>query len=110
MKKKKSALSLRQYNVSRVDRNDGKTTGIALRIDSAPTLFSRSWPRPSDPWLFADLKIMLLGKRFGSNEEVISETEAYFEAKDKSFNKKGIEWLEKRWNQFISLERDYIDE
>ena len=50
---------------------------------------------PSNYWLFADLKRMLQGKRFGSNE-VISETEAYFEAKDKSFNKKGIELLEKR--------------
>ena len=49
---------------------------------------------PSDYWLLADLKRMLLGKRFGSNEEVILETEAYFEAKDKSF-KKGIELLEK---------------
>ena len=42
----------------------------------------------SDYWLFADPKKMVLGKRFGSSEEVISETEAYFEAKDKSFNKK----------------------
>ena len=31
---------------------------------------------PSDYWLFASLKRMLYGKRFGSNEEVISETEA----------------------------------
>ena len=43
---------------------------------------------PSDYWLFADLKRILYGKRFGSNEEVISETETYFEAKDKSFYKK----------------------
>jgi len=42
---------------------------------------------PSDYYLFADLKIMLQGKRFGSSE-VIAETEAYFEAKDKSFYKK----------------------
>ena len=35
-------------------------------------------------WLFADLKRIPQGKRFGSIEEVISETEAYFEAKDKS--------------------------
>ena len=35
---------------------------------------------PSDSWLFADLKRMLQGKRFGSNEEVTSETEAYFAA------------------------------
>ena len=50
------------------------------------------------------------GKRFGSNEEVIAETEAYFEAKDKSFYKNAIEKLEKRWNDCITLEVDYIDE
>ena len=43
---------------------------------------------PSDYWLFDDLKKMLQGKRFGSNEEVIAETEAYFESKDESFHKK----------------------
>ena len=59
-----------------------------------------------DYWLFANLKRMLQGKRFGSNEEMISETEAYFEAKDRSFYKKGIELLEKRWNQYITLEGD----
>ena len=52
----------------------------------------------SDYWLFADLKRMLQGKRFGSNEEVILKTEAYFETKDKLFNKKGIKLLEKHWN------------
>ena len=50
---------------------------------------------PSDYWLFADLKRMLQGKRFGSSEEVISETKAYFEAKDKLFYKKGTKLLEK---------------
>ena len=65
---------------------------------------------PSEYWLFADLKKMLQGKRFGSNEEVIAGTEAYFEAKDKSFYKHGIEKLEKRWNDCIALEGDYIDE
>ena len=43
---------------------------------------------PSDYLLFTDLKKMLQGKRFGYNEEVISETETYFEAKDKLFYKK----------------------
>ena len=65
---------------------------------------------PSDYWLFADLKKMLQGKRFGWNEEVIAETEAYFEAKDKSFYKHSIEKLEKIWNDCIALEGDYIDE
>ena len=40
-----------------------------------------------------DLKRMLQGKIFDSNE-VISKTEVYFEAKDKLFYKKGIELLE----------------
>ena len=65
---------------------------------------------PSDYWLFADLKKMLQGKKFGSNEEVIAETEAYFEAKDKSFYKHGIEKLERRWKDCITLKGDYIDE
>ena len=43
---------------------------------------------PSDYWLFADLNKMLQGKRFVSNEEVITETEAYFDSKDESFYKK----------------------
>ena len=38
---------------------------------------------PSDYWLFTDFKSMLQEKRFGSIEEVISEIEVYFEAKDK---------------------------
>ena len=50
---------------------------------------------PNDYWLFADLKRMLVGKTFGSNEEAILETEASFETKDKSFFKKGIKSLEK---------------
>ena len=65
---------------------------------------------PNDYSLFADLKRMIQGKGFGSSEEVISETEAYSKAKDKSFYKKDIELLEKRWNQRISLEGDYVDE
>ena len=42
---KKSALSLKHCIVSQVNCNDGKTIGIALRIASAPTLFSRSGPQ-----------------------------------------------------------------
>ena len=65
---------------------------------------------PSDYWLFADLKRILQGKRSGSKEEVISESKVYFEAKDKSFNKNGIELLEKHWNQSINLDGDIVNE
>ena len=61
----------------------------------------------SDYWLFAVLTEMLQEKWFGSNKQVIAETEAYFESKDHSFYKKGIEKLEKPWNQWITLERNY---
>ena len=33
----------------------------------------------------------------------------YFEAKNKSFYTKVNEWLEKRWNQCITQEGDYVD-
>ena len=64
---------------------------------------------PSDYYLFADLKKMLQGKRFYSNEEVITETNAYFEAKDKSVYKKGIEMLEKLWTDCVAFEGDYVE-
>ena len=65
---------------------------------------------PSDNWLFVDLKRMLQGKRFGSNEDMILETEAYFEVKDKSFYKKGIELFENYWNQSPPRVTHYIDD
>ena len=65
---------------------------------------------PSDYWLFAHLKKKLQGKKFGSNKKEIAEIEAYFDAKDKSFYKHGIEKLEKRWNDCLALEGDCIDE
>ena len=103
----KSALSPRQCTMSQVDCNNGKTTWIALWIAFTPTLFSRSGPQQL--LVVCKLQKNAQGKRFVSSEEVILETKAYFEAKDKSFYKKGIELLEKRWNQCITL-GDYIDE
>ncbi|KAF7271619.1 hypothetical protein GWI33_015524 [Rhynchophorus ferrugineus] len=45
---------------------------------------------PSDYFLFSYLKRMHAGKKFSSNEQVVAETEAYFEAKDKSYYKNDI--------------------
>ena len=52
---------------------------------------------------------MVQGKRFDSNEEVIAETEAHFQAKDKSLYNKSNEMLKNRWNECITLEGDYVD-
>ena len=59
---------------------------------------------PSDFFLFSDLKRNLAGNKFKANEEVIAETEAYVEAKSKSFYTNGIEKLENRWIQCIAIE------
>ncbi|KAF7271965.1 hypothetical protein GWI33_015201 [Rhynchophorus ferrugineus] len=64
---------------------------------------------PSDYFLFSDLYRMFAGKKFSLNEEVITETEAYFEAKDKSYYKNGIEKLEDCYNQCITLEGNYVE-
>ncbi|KAF7269830.1 hypothetical protein GWI33_017145 [Rhynchophorus ferrugineus] len=61
---------------------------------------------PGDYFLFFDLKGTLVGKKYSSNEEVIAETEAYFEAKDKN----DIEMLEGRYNQcHFTLEGNYVE-
>ena len=78
----KSALSPRHCTVSQINCNNELHFELLLHPPYSPDL------TPSDYWIFADLKRMLKVKRFSSNEEVILETEAYFEAKDKSFNKK----------------------
>ncbi|CAH2096946.1 unnamed protein product [Euphydryas editha] len=49
----------------------------------------------SDFFLFSDLKRILAGKKFKADEEVIAETEEYFEAEHKSYYKNSIEKLEK---------------
>ena len=73
-------------------------------------------PRPAyspdlascDYFLFQNLKKCLVGKRFGSNEEVITETNAYFERLEKTYYLEGIKKLEKRWTKRIDLKRDYV--
>lgn len=76
----------------------------ALDSTCSPDLASSGY------WLFADLKKLLQGKRFGPNEKAIAEVEACLESKDKSFFKKGIEKLEVCWTEYITLEGDYFDE
>ena len=48
-------------------------------------------------------------KKFKSNDEVIAETEAYFDEKEKSYYKSGIEKLENRYTLCIALEGNYVE-
>ena len=47
---------------------------LVLHLHYSPDL------APSDSWMFADLKGMVQGKRFGPNEEVMPKTVGYLEA------------------------------
>ena len=109
----KNARSPRQCTVSQVDPNDGKTTWIAFRIASAPIQFSRSGPqrllavcRPKKNAL--GKKICLPWRSDIGNWGVFWWQRQIVLQKKKK--KKRIELLEKRWNQCITLEGDYVDE
>jgi len=65
---------------------------------------------PSDYYLFPNLKRGFQRKRFTSNEEVIAETEAYFESLDVSYYRKSIEMLENRYTKYIALKGNYVEE
>ena len=103
----KSALSPRQCTMSQVNCNDSKTTWIALRIASAPTLFSRSVPQ----WLLAVFR----PQKNAPGKEIWLQWRSEFGNRDVFWGqrqivlKKGIESLEKRWNQCIIVEGDLMN-
>lgn len=64
---------------------------------------------PCDFFLFPNLKKSLAGNRYGSNEEVIAATEAYFAEFDKNYFSDGLKKLEHRWAKCIELKGDYVE-
>ena len=64
---------------------------------------------PNDYFLFPNLKKWIGGKRFYSNDEIISQTNTYFENVEKSYILEEIQKLEKRWTKCIELKDDYIE-
>src|ERR1700712_1634247 len=64
---------------------------------------------PCDFFLFPNMKKWLGGKRFASNEEVITETEAYFTEFEKSYYLEGLQKLENRCARCIELKGDYVE-
>ncbi|KAG5308147.1 SETMR methyltransferase, partial [Acromyrmex insinuator] len=64
---------------------------------------------PCDYFLFSNLKKWFGGKRFINREQLITETEAYFEGLDKSYYSDGLKKLENNWIKCIELKGDYVD-
>ena len=63
---------------------------------------------PSDFFLFPNLKKWLSGQRFTSNE-VIAQTDAYFEDLPKSYFLGSLKKLEKRLEKCVELKGDYVE-
>lgn len=64
---------------------------------------------PSDFFLFPNLKKWLGGQRFYSNDEVISQTEAYFADLPSSYFLDGLKKLEYRLDKCVKLKGDYVE-
>ncbi|QQP55123.1 Putative mariner length, partial [Caligus rogercresseyi] len=80
-----------------------------LRYELLPHLPYSPDLAPSDYFLFPNLKKWLTGKRFYSNNEIISQTNTYFEDLEKSYFLEGIKKLEKRWTKCIEFKGDYVE-
>jgi len=68
-----------------------------------------AYSTPCDYFLFPNLKKWFGGKRFTTREQLIAETEAYFEGLDKSYYSDGLKKLENRWIKCIELKGDYVE-
>jgi len=60
-------------------------------------------------FLFPNLKKWFGGKKFTTREQLIAETEAYFEGLDKSYYSDGLKKLENRWIKCIELKGNYVE-
>ncbi|KAG5313733.1 SETMR methyltransferase, partial [Acromyrmex insinuator] len=64
---------------------------------------------PCNYFLFPNLKKWFRGKRFTTREQLIAETDTYFEGLDKSYYSDGLKKLKNRWVKCIELKEDYVE-
>lgn len=64
---------------------------------------------PCDYFLFPNLKVWLGGKRFSSNDDVISQTKGYFEEFEGSYFLEGLKKWQDRWKKCVALKGDYVE-
>lgn len=61
-----------------------------LSFDLLPDLLYSPDLAHSEYWIFADLKTILKEKKFGSNEKVLAETDAFFRGKTNHFTERAL--------------------
>ena len=59
--------------------------------------------------MFPNLKKLLAGQKFESNEKVIAATEAYFADHQETCFSDGLKKLEICWVKCIELKADYVE-
>ncbi|KYM78410.1 PR domain zinc finger protein 1 [Atta colombica] len=58
---------------------------------------------------FNEFRYELLPHRFTTREQLIAETEAYFDGFDKSYYSDDLKKLENHWIKYIELTKDYVE-
>ena len=64
---------------------------------------------PSDYFLFANLIKHLAGKRYESDDDVISAVEDFFESQEENFYATRIQALQHRWKKCVDRRGDYVE-
>ena len=64
---------------------------------------------PSDYFLFPNLKKHLAGRRYESDDDVISAVEDFFEGQEENFYATGIRALQHRWKKCVGRRGDYVE-
>ena len=100
-----SILSSRKCTGLHVPGTDGQIQQIPLRIASPSSIFARFSPLRLFP-VFKPEETWFGGKKF-IREQLITETEAYFEGLDKS-HYSNLKKLENRWIKCIELKGDDV--
>jgi len=107
--KKKVLFHLTTHQLTPHSSAFATATLVELRYELLPHPPYSPDLAPCDFFLFPNMKKWLGGKRFTSNEEVIDQTEAYFEEFNKSYFLDGLKKLEHRWTKCIELRGDYVE-
>ena len=64
---------------------------------------------PSDYFLFPNFEKHLAGKRYESDDDVISAVEEFFEGQKENFYSTGIRALQHRWKKCVDRKGDYVE-
>lgn len=97
-------------------RDDASASGAVaaklydLRYELLPHPAASPDLTPFDFYLFPNVETWLGGRKFTTRDEIIPETNAYFEDFPKTYFWAGIKQLEYRWAKCIELEGDYVEE